>query len=249
MGQVLQPITPNTFIRIEIYGTQMVIPSAYVHHFCYPNCFPNLIPGEIAYGTAQEQIAQAYLLRWYLTPRGSADLFLDIGCSCGVYGLLALQRGFNVVGFDAIAQLCELFDQNLNDSVKAKAINVILTDDESQPLFIGKWETNQIQVVSQETEGLTERVESRRLDGFDLTNVHAVKIDVEGMAGEVLRGGEQTLRQANVLLVEIHNPDEFRETVHFIQKFGMKSQIITESHILAVKSHLLLPQEYEEGQC
>ena len=227
-------------IDVPIYNTTMRIPFAYLKGYQHPNCYPGLIPGNTAYSGILEQRVQACLLRWYLFPSKRAIFtpsFVDIGCADGVYSVLAKQRGYEVIGFDPIAGLCELYRHNTG----GECLNVALSDSDESHLHIGKWGTHYIKVSEKPAERY-EKVPAAHLDAF-LLSPDIIKIDVEGMAAKVLAGGVETVQKAKVLVIELHSPEE-TEGVTFVLE-DWKWQFITETHIIAVKPDMKLPKDYE----
>jgi FkbM family methyltransferase len=62
-----------------------------------------------------------------------------------------------------------------------------------------------------------------RLDALNLSALHFLKVDVEGMEERVLRGGEQTIRKHKpVLYVESDRPDKDADLRAYIRSLGYK---------------------------
>ena len=234
---------PVQLIDVPIYNTTMRIPVAYLKGYQHPNCYPGLIPGKTAYSGILEQRAQACLLRWYLSVNPASifpPLFIDVGCADGVYSVLAKQRGFEVIGFDPVAGLCELYRHNTG----GECFNVALSDSDESDFYIGKWGTHIIR-VSETPDEHHEKIPSAHLDAFSLCP-EIIKIDTEGMAAKVLRGGAKTVEQVEVLVIELHSTEEFEGVSIFLNEKDWKWQFITETHLIAVKPHMRLPMDYEE---
>lgn len=61
----------------------------------------------------------------------------------------------------------------------------------------------------------------RTLDSYELTNVSLVKVDVEGMGSDVLRGGEITIRRDRpVIFAEEHDQAEHDEVAAVLEPWG-----------------------------
>ena len=229
-------------VDVPIYNTTIRIPFTYLKGYQHPNCYPGLIPGNTAYGGILEQRVQACLLRWYLFPSEQAIFtpsFVDVGCADGVYSVLAKQRGYRVIGFDPVAGLCELYRHNTG----GECFNVALSNSDDSDFYIGKWGTHIIQ-VSEKPDAHYEKVPAAHLDAF-LLSPDIVKIDTEGMAAKVLAGGVETVKWARVLVIELHSAEETEGVLLFLNEKDWKWQFVTEDHLIAMKSNMKLPKDYE----
>ena len=242
MGQDKTPMMPDEIIEMDLYGTRFCMPYRYISHFLYLNCYPEIIPGRTVYGSLQEQRAQALMIQ-YLYDRKQKPIFIDIGASVGVFSLLAAQQGADVIAFEAMSNLCVVLKENLKAYPDTQIHCCILSNDSNQDLYIGKWGTNIIEVRDEPDEALLEKVQVNRLDDYSLTP-YLIKVDVEGMGIAVLEGATETLKQTSVIMVEIHDGNEYVGVTGLIEKAGFIWQVISEAHVIGVKPPLLLPKDF-----
>lgn len=223
---------------VEVYDTTFQIPAAYKRGYGHVNCYPQVIPGRWCYGGLVEQRMQYLLLRYYLPP---GSIFIDVGAACGVYSYLASRRCSQVLAFEPIEGLAALAQQNTPDHVFVHAC--ALTNNPSHRLYIGAFGTHEIRIAE---ERAVHRVpiQTARLDDYYLAP-YTIKIDVEGMGAQVLRGGFVTLEQAHVVFLEVHAVEEYEECEKLFKQHGFRIQPISESHVIAVREGLKLPQDYE----
>ena len=86
----------------------------------------------------------------------------------------------------------------------------------------------------------SDKVQFIRLDQMNLNNVSFIKIDVEGNALEVIRGGLETIkRNRPVLLMKLNETAEKLERIKEIESLGYFSVYIDEEDYLFLPVHLL----------
>jgi FkbM family methyltransferase len=176
------------------------------------------------------------LLPWLCDPRKTS---LDVGAAEGLYMAHMLRLSERCIGFEArpkqAADLKSVLQRMktrasieavaLSDRVGEAKLRILLADpgrstiEPSNPL---------------EDEDGSDRgeliVPMRRLDDYGLDNVGFVKVDVEGHELEVLKGGEETIRQNRPsLLIEIedrHRKNAVSEVTAFITALGYSGFIL-----------------------
>lgn len=139
-------------------------------------------------------------------------VILDIGANMGTFTLpLAYyNKQYNIVAFEPQSMVYHQLCGNLalNGIQNVKAINIGLgerdellkvtlpdyTQEENIGAFSLDEEVREHDDYLCKTTGRVEMIEIRKLDNFQIGNVRLIKIDVEGMELNVLRGGIETLK-------------------------------------------------------
>jgi FkbM family methyltransferase len=161
------------------------------------------------------------LIRRHLKP---GMIFIDVGANKGDFTLLAARLAGDsgvVVSIEPEPENRAILQRSidLNGYANIRVMYVALSDsDGTASLQIGS--TSGSHTLSPEFNGLrTVAVPTRTLDGIvaeqQLASVDMIKIDVQGLELEVLRGAGQTLR-ANpraILLLDLPKPSEKRRAI------------------------------------
>lgn len=155
------------------------------------------------------------------------DVMIDVGASVGSWALHAAIYGCKVYAFDiGIAQLKTLdLNARLNDLRDLIVIyDCALYSDDNTPLgfdafmALKKVDTPQVSSTSLDTWVNANRNETPKID--------FIKIDVEGLEFEVLRGAYHTLKEFKPkLIVEIHEAKVDRSKIeNWLAKLGYKHE-------------------------
>ncbi len=163
----------------------------------------------------------------------SYHYFFDIGSNIGTYSIFTAKKGMNVIAFEPIYENFKALNINvlLNDlEKKVQCINYGLSDSKSEaefafdPINTGASHLSSIPVEFgyQVVRSITEKVKLVRLDDLiEEFNIPAeksimVKIDVEGMEAQVLKGSKNFIQKyENLLFVieSIHSGEENLKTI------------------------------------
>jgi len=163
-------------------------------------------------------------------------VFIDVGANQGEFSIAAaaVAKEGKVVAFEPVSRFRRKLSDNilLNNFAHVEVVSCALGEDEgSFPLYDQEGEFYDgtyheglpSLFASESRKAPCEVVAVRRLDdvlvGFDITQVHVIKLDIEGAEWAALRGAEQTLaRYRPTLIVEIgretcqaagYEPEEF----------------------------------------
>ena len=145
------------------------------------------------------------------------QIFLDIGAHMGTYALSLAPHCKAVHAFECqretYYQLCGGVALNAQWNVHAHQVALGRTNAPSVPLYIISLDGGGSSLLQPLSEPLLEQqyVECRTLDSFHLTNVGFMKLDVEGMEEDVLRGSLQTLQRSDYppILLEAWTDDRY----------------------------------------
>ena len=158
--------------------------------------------------------------------------FIDVGANIGLMSIFTAVKFPNaqIEAVEAHPKTMQLLKQNcdLNSVENVRKHELALGNDEGEVSIYDNWQVNRggaSLVVKTETSEV-HKVKMKRLDDLDLPAPEMIKIDVEGVELEVLKGAEQTIRAHQpTLIVEIsdwreNKHDSSSEIVDFIQSLG-----------------------------
>jgi FkbM family methyltransferase len=171
---------------------------------------------------------------------GNYAHFIDVGANIGTYSIFAAKRNMKVIAFEPIYDNFKALTINLmlnNLEKKVKCFNVGLSDKATEadfmfdPLNTGASHMSSINTGAHEHEMKNQHETVRlitmdeALSGFRIPASEGVvlKIDVEGMEIEVLKGGTSFIKEhQNILLVieSLHSGEQaIKETLNEIASF------------------------------
>lgn len=137
--------------------------------------------------------------------------FIDIGANFGAYAFLAATRTHTpVIAFEPEWYNHDILMKNLEPYPHAIAYHLAIADE----MKIMRLELTSDQCGGhrvKEMEGACgsfQIVHCYPLDWFKL-EAKAIKVDVEGTGLDIIKGGERTFRNANLVMFEIHLIDSF----------------------------------------
>lgn len=140
---------------------------------------------------------------WLSWLRGG-DLFVDVGANVGLYTVLALERGAEVIAVEPDPTAVHRLKRNLAlNGYAASVVESALADRSGErPFTVGLDSTNRLLTGSSAEESRT--VPAITLDELlRERTARGVKIDVEGAEWLVLRGGERALRERRIELLQL----------------------------------------------
>lgn len=142
----------------------------------------------------------------YLQSLDASDTVWDVGANLGTYSLLAASTGATAIAFEpgprARTQLVENAQLN-NATDQIDATPYALSDYDGTGKLLPAERSGIRQLAPNGDHGDT--VPVRRGDSLDLPQPDVVKIDVEGAELSVLDGLQETLANARVCYVEVHD--------------------------------------------
>ena len=186
-----------------------------------------------------------------LRERGGRGCILDVGAHLGTFSVpVALATGHPVHAFEVQWKIAQLLAQNyrLNGIERAEVHHVAIGApdgpdslllprvDYASPGNFGAYAVDPDIIVDHSAKRLrllaeSARVKQRTIDSFAIDQVDLVKIDVEGMELEVLRGAVETLERSHYppLLFESWRGEAYRDlrdrTLTFVRGLGYECEI------------------------
>lgn len=145
-----------------------------------------------------------------------AKIFIDVGAAQGYYTLKAvkiMRNGF-VLSFEPDPSTYKILQANLaiNNVQNVKTFDVALNDTDGE-IQLGKSE-----VRSRKLDSILEE------EGIELQENDVIKIDVEGMALNVLEGAVHTLKRSRPkLVIELHSGTRERVVEQFLKNLEYRT--------------------------
>lgn len=182
------------------------------------------------------------MLRDMATRLKPGDLALDVGANIGNHSLyLAAVYGCSVIAFEPNAHLAEALLQSANINNLSEQIKVLVTGVGATPGHAGFAVNRPDNLGAQNLVEGAGDIPVITLDDQSLPGpTKLIKIDVEGMELEVLRGGQQLIsRDRPIIYIECAKEAAFRDILSFLEK----QDYVMWDTFNATPTHLFLPAE------
>ncbi len=205
-----------------------------IHNFYFPdwdNHFQNFFDLNIGYQEAQRNRALSYVEDF--------GVAIDCGAHVGLWSRDLLNFFDNLYCFELVNEFFECLKLNVK-SKNAKLFNLGLgkTKIEKEALItrsIGNSGASRTLLKHEEisSQDYVEKIQLVNLDSFNLTKVDFIKIDVEGLGLDVLKGMINILKNCNpIVCIELLEQVEKTEQIHFMNKMGYEVvDIIIKEHV------------------
>ncbi len=174
-------------------------------------------------------------LEWCDIQNKKFNLIVDVGAWCGTWSMAMQQYAKNIYCYEPNKAHFECLARNLSTRSHVRMYNQALGNDDG---FVKLTEES----ATQNTRVLFEKGETKinKLDSLELQGVDFIKIDVEGLEMEVLKGAEKTLENVEYLMIELNgNSDKYgsskRDIKEHLKSMGFKVLIKTWPDIIYYK--------------
>lgn len=131
---------------------------------------------------------------------------LDIGAYTGLYSLLAAKAGADACAFEPNPKVYERLQQNIELNALPVSPHLIALSDYEGRASMELSKSTRLTSGGKLTSG--NDVVVTTVDGLNLSNLTAIKIDVEGHECDVLRGAIETIRRYSPLIITEALTDE-----------------------------------------
>ena len=205
-----------------------------IHNFYFPdwdNHFQKFFDLNIGYQEAQRNRALSYVEDF--------GVAIDCGAHVGLWSRDLSNFFDNLYCFEPVNEFFECLKLNIK-SKNAKLFNLGLgkTKIEKEALItrsIGNSGASRTLLKHEEisSQDYVEKIQLVNLDSFNLTKVDFIKIDVEGLGLDVLKGMINILKNCNpIVCIELLEQVEKTEQIHFMNKLGYEVvDIIIKEHV------------------
>ena len=143
------------------------------------------------------------LLEWCNVQNKKFNLIVDVGAWCGTWSLSMQRFAKNIHCYEPNKVHFECLARNVSPHSHVRVYNQAIGNEDG---FVKLTEDS----ATQNTRVLLEKGETKisMLDTFALSGVDFIKIDVEGLEMEVLKGAGKTLENVEYLMVELNGNSE-----------------------------------------
>ena len=143
------------------------------------------------------------LLEWCNVQNKKFNLIVDVGAWCGTWSLSMQRFAKNIHCYEPNKVHFECLARNVSPHSHVRVYNQAIGNVDG---FVKLTEDS----ATQNTRVLLEKGETKisMLDTFALSGVDFIKIDVEGLEMEVLKGAGKTLENVEYLMVELNGNSE-----------------------------------------
>ena len=151
---------------------------------------------------------------------------IDVGGHCGFWSFYLGANFKKVYAFEPVEIFRECFKKNIPHE-NVELLPVALGNENSFVSMNVELENTGATHVSNKIDGLN-KVELKKLDDYEFTDIDFIKIDVEGYENQVVLGAKETLlRNKPIIIVEQKGfSDRFNETqfeaIDTLKSFGAK---------------------------
>ena len=158
--------------------------------------------------------------------------FIDVGANIGLMSVFTGAKfpQAKIIAFEAHPKTMELLEKNciLNNVGNVMLFSLALGNEEGKVEIYDNWQVNRggASLVVKTEDSNAYKVQMKRLDDIGCPIPEMIKIDVEGVELEVLKGAEQTIRDYKpILIVEISDwrknaHDSSSEIVNYVKSLG-----------------------------
>lgn len=175
-------------------------------------------------------------VEWCKIQHKKFNLIIDVGAWCGTWSLTMQKYAKNIYCYEPNKLHYECLSRNLSNHSHVRLYNQALGNDNG---FVKLTEEG----ATQNTRVLLEKGETKisKLDSLELKGVDFIKIDVEGLEMEVLKGAEKTLKDVKYLMIELNgNSEKYgsskRDIKEHLKSLGFKVLIKTWPDIIYYKA-------------
>lgn len=170
-----------------------------------------------------------------------ASTVLDVGANFGMHSYWLTQLSERCIAFEPIPALADALRRGFGARLEVES--VALSDEEGRAELVvprispGLSTIEARNALSGHALRDADRIQvrKRRLDGYALTNVSFVKIDVEGHEEAVLRGARALLAaERPTILIELeerHNPGCIERVAALLGEHGLQGAVIKDARV------------------
>ena len=155
------------------------------------------------------------LLKWCKIQNKKFNLIVDIGAWCGTWTLSMQQYAKNIYCYEPNKLHFECLSRNVSKLNHVKLYNQALGNNDG---FVKLTEEN----ATQNTRVLLEEGEIKinKLDSLGVKGIDFLKIDVEGLEMQVLKGAEETLKTVEYIMIELNgNTEKYGSTKKDVKEY------------------------------
>ena len=161
-------------------------------------------------------------IKYCLDKKVKLDNVIDVGAWCGTWSLAMQKFATNINCFEPNTVHYECLQKNLQEFKNITTFNHAVGSKNSSIKLSEESATQNTRVIDEEG-----NIPIRTIDSLGLKNIDMIKIDVEGLEMEVLKGATDTLSSVKYLMIELNNNSKKygssnREIEKYLHKLGFR---------------------------
>ena len=165
------------------------------------------------------------LVKWCQTNNKKFNLILDIGAWCGTWSIAMQNYANEIYCYEPNRLHFECLIKNLQQFDHIKLFNHAIGNQDGKIKLTEEVATQNTRVLMENGDTVISKVDSLNLTGTDM-----IKIDVEGLEMEVLKGAKKLLSDVECVMIELNNNSK---------KYGSSNSII-EKHLESLGFKILI---------
>tara|TARA_B100001057_G_scaffold477616_2_gene547030 strand:- start:956 stop:1597 length:642 start_codon:yes stop_codon:yes gene_type:complete len=167
------------------------------------------------------------LITWCEQEEKKFNCVLDIGAWCGTWSMAMEKYAKEIYCYEPNQTHFECLKRNTEQHNNIKLFNQALGNQDGMITLTNETATQNTRVLLEQGD-----VKINKLDSLDIDGVDMLKIDVEGLEMEVLRGASKKLDKIEYIMIELNNNSKKYgsnniEIEEHIQSLGFKELIKT----------------------
>jgi FkbM family methyltransferase len=192
---------------------------------------PKSMWGDVLFGPLLRYYQEPEEYRWLLSAIKAGGVFVDVGANVGGFSVRASKMGAIVIAIEPSPDNYNVLKSNLelNQCLKSKALNIAAGSKEETRNLYGDDSTVGCTLKQGEGKQIKCSVKVRPLDValwplLDDKRVDLLKVDVEGLEVEVLKGAEDLLMRTRHVIVEVIPSTESKmlEVLNVLKPLGFE---------------------------
>ena len=139
-------------------------------------------------------------LRWCDRNDKKFKMVLDIGAWCGTWSMAMQKYADQIFCYEPNKTHFECLIKNVGHHEQIKLFNHAIGNQDGKIRLTNETATQNTRVLLEKGETVISR-----LDSLNISDVDMIKIDVEGLEMEVLKGAENLLKNVECVMIELNN--------------------------------------------
>ena len=139
-------------------------------------------------------------LTWCDSQNKKFNTILDIGAWCGTWSLALQKYAKNIICYEPNKIHFTCLERNLAPYTHVTLQNQAIGNEDGFVRLLEEKATQNTRVLKEQGETIISK-----LDSLSLPSIDMIKIDVEGLELEVLKGANRTLKDVQFIMIELNN--------------------------------------------
>ena len=141
-----------------------------------------------------------HFLEWCNIQKKQFNLIVDVGAWCGTWAMAMQKYAKNIHCYEPNKLHFDCLSKNLAPYGNVKLYNQAIGNEDGFVKLSHETATQNTRVLFEEGD-----TKINKLDSLDTNGIDMIKIDVEGLEMEVLKGASEKLQNVEYLMIELNN--------------------------------------------